>query len=111
MAVVDLTIGKKSFQLACDDGDEPRLKRLAALVNARLDELTLHAPGSGDTTLLAMLALMMQDEISEVKDKVPEHPSEAIPSGLPKDHERVVVEALDTVSEFVEHLASRLNAR
>lgn len=111
MAVVDLLIGKKSFQLSCDDGDEPRLKRLAGVVNQRLNDLSDHAPGSGDTTMLAMLALMLQDELTEAKEKAPEHPAEAIPNALPRDHERVVVEALDTVSEFVEHLASRINAR
>lgn len=111
MAVVELYINKKSYQLSCDDGDEPRLKKLAAQLDAKLSDIAAATAGAGDHMQLLMLALMQQDELSELRDKAPAHPSEANLSGLPKDHERTVIEALDTVSEFVEHLASRIQPR
>lgn len=111
MAVVDLVIGKKSYQLSCDDGNEPRLRKLAGDLDSKLKQIAASAPGAGDGMLLVMLALMLQDEVAELREKAPAHPSESIPNGMSRDHERTVIEALDMVSEFVEHLANKVQSR
>ena len=111
MPIVNLVVNKKSFQLSCDEGDEGRLEDLAAALNKRLNDIAVHAPGSGDSTLMVMAALMMQDELGD-GTKTAEKLESSIPSGsLPRDHERTVINALDSVSEYIENLALKLNQR
>ena len=103
MPVLNLTIQNKIHQLSCEEGDEARIQSLAEQLNGKLSELAAHAPGSSDTLLMIMLLLMLQDEANE---------GTASPAGpLPRDHEKTMINALDTVSSYLENLAKQLQNR
>lgn len=103
MSVVNLHIQNKVYQLSCEEGDEGRIEALAAQLNARLQELAAHAPGSSETMQMVMLMLMMQDEANEA--------TTSNAGSLPKDHERTVIQAMDSVSQYLENLAKQLKNR
>lgn len=69
MPTVDITLGKRVFQLVCGDGQEGRLRELAAEVGARVDHLAESLGNHNDTLLLVMTSLMMQDELNELKQR------------------------------------------
>ena len=110
MAVVEIQLGRRNYQLACDDGQEEHLKRLASSISLRLQELSSVAEGTSDAMLLVMTALTMQDDLNEALKK----------SGNGKAVDRktieaeiddAVAEAVTTIAEYVENLAERFEQR
>ncbi|MEM8877813.1 MAG: cell division protein ZapA [Pseudomonadota bacterium] len=69
MADVSVTIGGRSFRMACGDGEEQHLVGLAADLDHRITRLREHFGEVGDTRLLIMAALTLSDELSEQKRK------------------------------------------
>lgn len=67
MAQVEITINDRKYNIACDDGEEARVRTLAAYV----DEKTRAIAGTGsgsESHLLLVTALVLADEISELRD-------------------------------------------
>lgn len=65
MGQVVVTIAGKSYRLACEDGDEPRLSALAQTFDATVDELRASFGEVGDTRLAVMAGLVMTDRMGE----------------------------------------------
>jgi cell division protein ZapA len=66
MAKVAVTINGRKYDIACDDGQEAHLARLAQYVDKRVDELVAAVGQVGDARLLVMASLLVADELSEV---------------------------------------------
>lgn len=66
MAQVTVTINGRKYDIACDDGQEAHLTRLAQYVDRRVDELVAAVGQVGDARLLVMTSLLVADELSEV---------------------------------------------
>ena len=66
MAQVAVTINGRKYDIACDDGQEAHLTRLAQYVDRRVDELVAAVGQVGDARLLVMASLLVADELSEV---------------------------------------------
>lgn len=71
MGQVSLTIAGRTHSVACRDGEEPHLERLAELLNSHADT-ALQASGglSGERTLL-FLALILADQLDEAQRNPP----------------------------------------
>lgn len=65
MAQVTVTINSRRYEIACDDGQEAHLTRLAQNLDKRVDELTAAVGQIGDSRLLVMANLLVADELSE----------------------------------------------
>ena len=70
MATVDVVINGRRHQLQCDDGQETRLKRLAAYIDKRVSDLAQNHGQIGDTRLLLMTSLLVADELSDAYDEI-----------------------------------------
>ena len=80
MGQVSVTLNGRNYRLACGDGEEQRLAELASYVKTKLDQLTLEFGQVGDDRLLLMTALLVTDELYDLKaacDGV-EHASETL---------------------------------
>jgi cell division protein ZapA len=119
MPVVDVTIGTRNFQLACQQGEEPHIIKLAEGVNTRLKELGDQTNTGNEVLLLAMTALMMQDELNEHKKtgkKAKQEGKEAAaspssPAASEGEVDAAVSETIHTVADYVEALAEKLETR
>ncbi|MEM9838503.1 MAG: cell division protein ZapA [Pseudomonadota bacterium] len=69
MAEVDVRIGERSFRLACDDGQELRLKALAEQFSARVSALQSVNDAIGDRQAVVVAALAILDEFDEAKTR------------------------------------------
>lgn len=69
MAEVTLTIDSKHFRMACEDGQEAHLIKLAAHVDERVKMMRESFGEIGDLRLSVMAALMVADEFFEEKRK------------------------------------------
>jgi len=65
MAHVSVTINGRTYKIACDDGQEAHLEKLANYVDARTRELVATVGQIGDSHLLVMTSLMIADELSD----------------------------------------------
>ena len=69
MSQVSITINKRTYTVACDDGQEGHLHSLAANVDGRIAELVAGMGQIGDQRLLVMASLLLADELEDVKSE------------------------------------------
>jgi cell division protein ZapA len=69
MATVNVTVNGHNYSIACNDGEEDHLKRLAAMVDGKLQELVHMVGQIGDQRLMLMAALMLADELVSQQGK------------------------------------------
>lgn len=68
MVEVSVTINGRDYRIACDDGQEEHVERLAAGVDKRIGELVASLGRQvGDTTLLVMASLLIADELGDLR--------------------------------------------
>jgi cell division protein ZapA len=70
MAQVTVTISGKVYRMSCGDGEEAHLESLAALYDSRIEDMRKGVGELGDMRLHVMAALMIADEMSEMKKRV-----------------------------------------
>ena len=70
MSQVNVTINGRQFRMACEDGEEARLLRLAEDLDASIAQLRTRFGEIGDTRLTVMAALTLADQLSETKEKL-----------------------------------------
>jgi cell division protein ZapA len=117
MPQVSVTINGRQFRMACEDGEEPHLMRLAEDLDQRISRLRTRFGEIGDTRLTVMAALTLADELSETKDKLqrlePELSALQDASVVSADHSQTtqaaVAAALNAAAERIETITRRLN--
>ena len=117
MAHVTVTISGRQYRMACEDGQEAHLERLATDLDRRVDQLRGTFGEIGDNRLLVMAALTLSDELAEMTQRL--HRVQGELSSLQDarlvaaDHkqatEAAVVAALNTAAERIEQVARSLN--
>lgn len=66
MSILDIRINNRSYQIACDDGQEGHVRGLARELDATVKDLSARMGGQvPDGTLLVLTALMLSDELNE----------------------------------------------
>lgn len=70
MAHVSVTINGRQYRMACDDGQEHHLARLAHDLDQRISNLRATFGEIGDMRLTIMAALMVIDELSEQRQRL-----------------------------------------
>src|SRR5215470_7134203 len=70
MAFVSVTINDRQYRMACDDGQEHHLARLAQDLDQRIVNLRGAFGEIGDARLTIMAALILIDELSEQRRRL-----------------------------------------
>ena len=70
MAQVTIVVNGHDYVVGCEDGQEPRLVELAASVDAQVRQVALDVGPLGETRLMLMGALVMADDIAELRNQV-----------------------------------------
>src|SRR5512133_2915456 len=117
MPQVSVTINGRQFRMACENGEEARVMRLAEDLDARIVRLRARFGEIGDTRLTVMAALTLADELSEVKEKLqriePElatlQDASVVSSDRAQATQAAVIAALNAAAERIENLTKRLN--
>ena len=119
MSQVSVTINGRIYRMACDDGQEEHLVRLARDLDARIGQLRESFGEIGDTRLTVMAALMVANELTEVRRRMraAEQEIESLNDARLaagdriEANERAVTEAIENAAERIERLAHGLNDR
>lgn len=70
MPQVNVTIAGKAYRMACGEGEEPHLEGLARFYDGKIEEMRQAFGEIGDMRLHVMAALMVADEVSELKQRI-----------------------------------------
>jgi cell division protein ZapA len=114
---VTVSINGRQFRLACEEGQEGHLKRLAVELDRRIEELRTRFGEIGDTRLTIMAALTVADEVAENSAKVRKIEEELANLQEARvasaEHAKVtqaaISAALNAAAERIESLTRRLN--
>ena len=108
MAQVTVTINGRKYPIACDDGQEAHLSRLASYVDNRIQELVAAVGQVDHTRLLVMVSLLVADELSDAYSEL----ETARPGGKGADDVEIDRDQYQkNISKFVrriEHIAQAL---
>lgn len=70
MSQVNVTINGRQFRMACEDGQESHLMKLAQELDDRIGMLRGNFGEIGDNRLIVMAALTVADELAEANKKL-----------------------------------------
>lgn len=67
MAQVTITINNREYAVACEDGQEVRIIQLSRILDEKAKLLTSSSGQVNENMLLAMVGLLVADEVSELR--------------------------------------------
>ena len=105
MATVTLSLNGRPYEIACDDGQEERLRTLGVDLDRRVSELARRLGPVADSRLLAMAALVIADELESARA--------AADSSAHRAAERdaaAAVDAVEAMARRMDAIATRLSA-
>jgi cell division protein ZapA len=105
MADVQLNIAGRAYVVTCNDGEESHLEQLGAAVNAKAEEAGGGAGGLNESRLLLFSALLLADELHELKSKTASHTS---PADVPAPQIAVTDRDAENMAGALERLADRI---
>jgi cell division protein ZapA len=105
MSVVDVKVGNRNFQLACEDGQEGHLRSLAQEVDRKVNSLGKQMRTNNDSLLLLLTTLMMQDELNDFKDDLN---NDSAAKNLIKAKDEELADVINTVTDYIEIVISRI---
>jgi cell division protein ZapA len=117
MSHVSVTIHGRQYRMACEDGQEDHLMRLAKDLDQRIEQLKGSFGAIGDMRLIVMAALTLGDELSEAAKRLRrlEEELSALQDARVSSSERAqamqiaVANALNSASERIESVTRSLN--
>ena len=101
MATVDVIVNGRRHTVQCGDGEEARVRKLAAYVEKKLIDLSQGQPQGADSRLMLMVSLLIADELSDAMDEI---------KRLQTVVDQRVREVEQTSAAAVERVAQRLDA-
>ncbi len=128
MAQVQVVINGRTYQIACDDGQETHVARLGRYLDQKVTGIVKSVGQVGDQRLLVMAALMIADDLVETDNALsalrdddtmamrearanavvaapPAVPAPVMIGGI---DERIVIEAIEKLALRVEGIAADL---
>lgn len=117
MSQLETTINGRRYTVACEDGQEEHLGRLADYVKTRVEELAESVGQIGDARLLLMVSLLIADELSDAYAELAVERGESEQklnagqdgTAAARDEEAMAA-TIETVAERIEAIAARLEA-
>ena len=89
--VVSVTLNGQSYQMGCDEGSEDHILALAADVDSRLQQLKSQAGQVPESWLLAIVSIMMADEVASASQSQPASFSQIDTNGIAEKIEQAAM--------------------
>ena len=118
MPQVTVTIANRTYRMACGEGEEAHLEKLAALFDGKIEEMRGSFGEIGDMRLHVMAALTLADDLGEARRRIDtlEQEVAALRSIATAGDERTqaaekrLAESVGKAAERIERLARKLSA-
>ena len=109
MAEVSIEIGGRDYSVHCRDGGEDHLRRIAGLVDAKVQDAERAVGGVNETRQLLFAALLLADELNERRNAAPA-PAAAAPPPAPAAEPAKPAAYQPDFAPIIEKLAARLES-
>jgi len=117
MSHVSVTINSRQYRMACEDGQESHLMRLAKDLDQRIEQLRARFGEIGDMRLTVMAALTIADELVEASKRVRRVEEElaalqdarVVATDRAQATQAAVAAALNSAAERIERVTKSLN--
>jgi cell division protein ZapA len=109
MPQVALTINGRSYQVACDDGQEDRIRQLGEYIDGKVAEFAKSWGQIGDARLILMAGLVITDELAEATETLRRERSSHGGSAATLEQDRVAATE-SVLAAGIESLAARVEA-
>jgi cell division protein ZapA len=111
MANLDLSIGGRNFSVACAPGEEAHISALGQIIDAKVASMN-GAAGQGEARMMLFAALLLADELHELKHgKGPAPAPEPPPAPpAPPQIDPAVAEKLEAIAISLENCALHLES-
>jgi cell division protein ZapA len=114
MGQVVVKVNGREFPLSCADGQEPRIRRLAQYVDAKVGEFTKGVGQVGEARLILLAALVIADELSDANDALQQERNRSRSSGGGGGESPAAVQGaasgLRGMAERIESIAARIES-
>jgi cell division protein ZapA len=106
-ATVPITIAGRTYEIACDPGQEAMLSNLSLDVDRRARDLLKAVGPVADTKLLVMVALTLADDVKTGAPPAAHHaPAPAVPADDGSDDR--IAAGIDKLAKRIDSIADRL---
>ncbi len=110
MPQVTIAINGRSYTIACELGEEDRVRQLARSIDAKVVGFAKDAPQAGEARLLVMAALMLADELSEARETLRRARGGAGGGAGTAPDEEALASGIERLALRIETVAARLEA-
>ena len=108
MGEIIVTVNGRAFPLNCADGEEPRIRRLAQYVDAKIGDFVRTHGQIGEARLMLLAALVIADELSDTSDVVQQERSRSTRDGPVDPGIGALADGIHGLAERIESIAARL---
>ncbi len=108
MATVTVEVNGRPYAVGCADGQEERVRTLARQFDSQVRQVGADVGAVGDIRLFLMAALILADEVHELRLQLRDAPAAAPVGDAPRDPEPGLAEAINAIASRVEKLAAAL---
>jgi cell division protein ZapA len=108
LARVSLTINGRSYDVACEDGQESHLRKLGAHIDQTVAKLVESVGQVGESRLLVMAGLMIADDLFDAVEQLEAFKQRRISTSGGEAAEDSAGATLDAVAQRIEDIAARL---
>jgi cell division protein ZapA len=116
MSHINVTINGRQYRMACEEGQEVRLLKLAESLESRVEQLRGKFGEIGDQRLTVMAGIMVMDELNELQKRIKGMEGEVATLRKTRDdaltkadkNDAALTGALGALAERMETLAEKL---
>ncbi len=108
MAEVTLTINGRNYGIACDDGQEGRVRDLGYYIDQRMREIAQAGAANNEQHLMVLTSLMLADEIFELKDNLTDISRQMRNTQSQQHDEGAIADVIEDLAERVHGIADRI---
>jgi cell division protein ZapA len=113
MAQIELKIGGNAYTVACRDGEETHLKKIAEIVDGKALDARQSLGSVSEVRQLLFASLLLADELDEARKSggAPAAPTPSAPPIAPDAAHDEHISLLDDIAARLENLAMHLERR
>jgi cell division protein ZapA len=105
LAVVTITVAGRPYEIGCDDSQVSRIEALGKVVDGKAQDLLRQVGTIPDPRLLAMVGLMLADELDEARSQLRQAGSDLDTAA---QGDEALAKGIESLAERIETIAERL---
>lgn len=110
MSQVTITINSREYAVACEDGQEVSIIKLSRILDEKAKLLTQGSQQVNENMLLAMIGLLLADELTELKKSITNGTAPSAATIIQGYNDEDIAALDNTLSSQVKGLTEQINS-